>query len=341
MYCVYMKDYIIRKIINKNNKKYEYYKVINDEINNKINNKIILNKIDKIYIPPAYIDVKIFLNKELLATGIDTAGRKQYIYSENRKKKRELKKYNQIYKLSKNIYKLKKKINKDLNHIDFDKNKLIALTLKIMDLCNFRGGNKKYEELYGTYGLTTIHKKHVKISKNEIIIEFIGKKGVNNNCIIKNKSLQKIIKNIYQISSKNDNYLFSIIYKNEKIGITILDLNKYLESFNVTCKDLRTWNANIIFLKNFKNEVDHLDNSYDSKDENKKLKLRKKIIRNAIKSTAISLHHTPVICKNSYIFKKIIEDIEKNDLVINKMRKKNIINYEKLLEDFLKKNYLE
>ena len=327
-----MKDYIIRKTINK---KYKYYSVINNKINQKIKDKIILNKIDKIYIPPAYIDVKIFLNKDLLATGIDTAGRKQYIYSENRKKKRELKKYNQIYKLSKNIYKLKKKINNDLNHKDFDKNKLIALTLKIMDLCNFRGGNKKYEEKYGSYGLTTIHKKHVKINKNKITIEFIGKKGVNNNCTIKNKSLQKIIKNVYQLSTKNNNYLFSIIYNNEKINITILDLNKYLESFNITCKDLRTWNANIIFLKNFKNEVDNLDDSYQSKDENKKIKLRKKLIRNAIKNTAISLHHTPTICKNSYIFKKIIEDIEKNDNFINKMKKKNNINYDKLLEIIL------
>jgi DNA topoisomerase-1 len=205
-----MKDYIIRKVINKNNKKYEYYKVIDNKINSKIKNKITLEKISKIYIPPAYDDVKIFLNQELLATGIDSAGRKQYIYSENRKKKRELKKYNQIYKLSKNIHKLKRKIKSDLCKKDFDKNKLIALTLKIMDLCNFRSGNKKYEEKYGSYGLTTLHKKHVKINKNKITIEFIGKKGVNNNCVIKNKSLQNIIEKVYKLSSKDNNYLLSI-----------------------------------------------------------------------------------------------------------------------------------
>ena len=324
-----MKDYITRKIINK---KYEYYK-----INNKINNKITLEKIAKIYIPPAYKNVKIFLNKELLATGIDKAGRKQYIYSENMKKKRELKKYNQIYKLTKNIDHFNKKINNDLAQKDFNKDKLIALTFKIMDLCNFRSGNKKYEKKYGSYGLTTIHKKHLKINENKITIDFVGKKGVNNNCIIKNKNLQNIIKKVYTLSSKDDNYLFSIIYKNEKINITVIDLNKYLELFNITCKDLRTWNANIIFLKNLKKEVDHLNDSYDLLDSNKKIKLRKKLIINSIKNTALSLHHTPTICKNSYILKKIIEEIEENDTIVNQMKKNNNIDYKKLLKSFIKK----
>jgi DNA topoisomerase-1 len=89
-----MNEYITKK----NN---EYF--INKK---KIINKNILNKISKIYIPPAYKNIKIYLNKTLLATGIDNAGRKQYVYSDNMKKKREVKKLNQLLKLSKNILKL-------------------------------------------------------------------------------------------------------------------------------------------------------------------------------------------------------------------------------------------
>ena len=102
-----MDNYIIRRIINK---KYKYY-----DLNNKIiNNKNLLAKINKIYIPPAYENVKIYLNQKILATGIDKAGRKQYIYSENSKKKREYKKYCQLVKLGNNIKKLKKNINNNL-----------------------------------------------------------------------------------------------------------------------------------------------------------------------------------------------------------------------------------
>lgn len=321
-----MDTFITRKL--KSNKIYNYY-----EYNKIIKDKILLAKIANVYIPPAYTDVKIYLNKRLLATGVDSAGRTQYIYSDYSKKKREEKKRSQLMKLSTNINRLKKKIKNDLLETDFTKNKLVALVLKIMDLCNFRGGNKDYEKKYGSYGLTTLHKKHLKIKKKSIEFDFIGKKGVNNHCIIENKEIQKIVEKVYKLSSKEDPYLFSIKYNGEIIDVSILDLNKYLEQFDVTCKDLRTWNANMIFLKNVKKELNSLDENYFLENNEKKLKIKKKLIREAIKNTATSLHHSPTICKSSYIFKEIIEQIEsneKNDKIIISLKENNIN-----LEDFL------
>ncbi len=325
-----MDSYIIRK---KKNSNYEYFKV-NGNKNIKITNQKILDKINKIYIPPGYKDVKIYLDQKVLATGIDNAGRKQYIYNEDSKKEREMKKHKKLTKLSNNILTLKRKINSDLNINEFNKNKLIALVLKIMDLCNFRGGNKIYEKKYGSYGLTTLHKKHLSITNKELKIDFIGKKGVQNNCIIQNKNIQNIVKKVYNLSNKDDPYIFSITYKNENIKITMNDLNNYLKQFHVTCKDLRTWNANILFLKNFKKIINNnINESYYQLSDDKRLKLRKKFCRDAIKETSLSLHHTPTICKSSYIFKNILEKIELNDNIIMKMDD-NII-FENLLKDFL------
>jgi len=323
-----MDNYITRKLVNNKVKYYNYYS------NNKIiKDKQLLGILHKIYIPPAYKDVKIYLEKELLATGVDDAGRKQYIYSDFSKKKRETKKYNQLLKLSENIVKLKKKINSDLLLKDFEKDKIIALILKIMDFCNFRCGNKTYEKKYGSYGLTTLHKRHFLIKNNEIEIDFIGKKGVVNNCIIKDKNIQNIIKKMYKLSNKKDDYIFSVKNEEDNISINIQDVNNYLEKFNVTSKDLRTWNANIIFLKNFKKYIDsNITRDYFNYDSIKKLKFKKKLVKDAIKDTSISLHHTPFVCKNSYIYKNILFNIEKNDIIINKLIHKNI-NF----EDFLKK----
>ena len=310
------KKYIIRKKINNNNGKtisYNYYYVKNNLKNTqKITDKNTLNKIHKIYIAPAYKNVKIFLNSNLLATGVDTAGRKQYVYSDLRKKQRETDKYKRITKLCKNISHLKRQISSDLTEKDYTKTKILALILKIMDMCNFRCGNKKYEEKYGSYGLTTLHKKHFIIKKTTIEIDFIGKKGVRNHCIIKDIALQTMIKHVYNISTKDDPYFFNIKDENtgEKVTIAILDVNKYLEKFNVTSKDLRTWNANIIFLTNFKKEVKKLDDSYYEKSDISRLNIRKKMIREAIKNVAVELHNTPAVCKSSYIFKSIINNIE-------------------------------
>jgi len=326
-------NYIVRK---KNGNSFQYY----TKNNTKVTNKSILDKIKKIYIAPAYTDVKIYLNGDILATGIDIAGRKQYIYSDHMKKKREQKKYKKLIKISTQIDKLKRRINSDLSEKTYTKEKLIALVLKIMDLCNFRSGNKKYEEKYGSFGITTIHKKHVSFKNNNTEIEFIGKKGVNNHCILQDKNIQNIIKSVYNISSKDNPYLFSVKdgVKNDKIHINVVDVNKYLKEFGVTTKDLRTWNANVIFLKNLKDIILNLNkkslNKYNTSTEIQKLKLRKKIMKEAIVRTANSLHHTPTICKSSYIFKKLLEVGELNENMFSNLKKNSEV------EDVLKK-YLE
>jgi DNA topoisomerase-1 len=322
-----MDNYIIRKTDKKDPRKYNFYTINNK----KIENKLKLEKLKSIYIAPAYKDVKIYLDQAVLATGIDSAGRKQYIYSEGSKIKRETKKYCQLVKLSDSILKLKKKINNDLLIKTMTKDKMVALILRIMDLCNFRGGNKKYEEKYGSYGLTTLHKDHIKIKSDSVEIEFIGKKGVNNHCIIQNEKIQNIIKSVYNHTIKKNDYIFSVTNNGNVVDITINDLNKYLESFNITSKDLRTWNANIIFLKSFKSVIENVDvNLYTDKE--KKIKFKKKLINETLKKTAVLLHHTAYICKNSYIYKNILEQILDNDYIVKKLGGRGI-NF----EDFLKK----
>lgn len=307
--------------------------------NKKINDKHTLEKIKKIYIAPAYTNVKIYLNNNLLATGIDAAGRKQYVYSDNMKKKRELKKYKKLLKIIEHIDKLKRRINEDLKETKFTRNKLIALVLRIMDLCNFRSGNKKYEKKYGSFGITTIHKKHVSFKNNSLEIEFIGKKGVNNHCAINNKEIQDIVKKIYKLSTKDNPYLFSIDNGEEEININVNDVNDYLKAFDVTTKDLRTYNANVIFLKNFKNELKALDKNYYKKTELQQLKLRKKVIKEALLKTATSLHHTPTICKSSYIYKTIIEKLQNDEEIFDKIKKNNNLDEKSTLYKFLKKDY--
>jgi DNA topoisomerase IB len=82
----YMEDYIIRKK-NSSKKSYDYYTIKKGVTGAKIIDKKLIEQISHIYIPPAYNNVKIYLKRDLLATGIDNAGRKQYVYSESMKKK--------------------------------------------------------------------------------------------------------------------------------------------------------------------------------------------------------------------------------------------------------------
>ncbi len=331
------KNYI-RRIKNGNSFRYEY------KNKSPVNDRIILEKIKSIYIAPAYRDVKIFLNSDLLAVGIDSKGRKQYVYSDNFKKKREDKKYCQMIQLSTQIEKLKMQIKRDLAQTEYNKAKLTALLLKIMDLCNFRGGQKNMEKKYKSHGITTLHKKHVEFKNKGVEFDFIGKKGVNNHCLIQDKPIQEIIKKVYRLSTKNDPYLFSIVdpkNSDEKIQVSIQDLNEYLKPYEVTTKDLRTWNANIIFLKNlysledlYLNELKSIKNLTESKE----FKLRKRVIKEAVIMTAEALHNTPTVCKNSYIYKSILRDFEEDPEQIKDLFKlTNKSTFEKYLSQLLKR----
>jgi len=306
-----MNDYDNEKYIKKRiikNKSFFF-----DKNNKQINNIKILDKISKIYIPPAYKDVKIYLNSPILATGIDVAGRKQYIYSEESKELREEKKYCQLVKMSHHMYKLKKEINNNLykSKSEFDKTKMICIVLKIMDLCNFRIGNKIYEKKYGSYGITTLHKKHMKIYNDHIVIEFIGKKGVLNNCTIRDSKFIPILKSVYKKAQRERNpYLFDV---------SMSDINEYLDSFSISSKDMRMWNANMIFLKSLDEEMGN------------ESAITKKMVISAIKNTALALHNTATVCKKSYIYKELF-DLECG------IKFERGLSYEEIFKKILKKN---
>ena len=168
-----------------------------------------------------------------------------------------------------------------------------------------------------------MHKKHVMIRQKEIEIDFIGKKGVNNNCTIKHHKIMNIIKQVYTMSSKEDPYLFSIrTTKKETIKISMIDLNKYLEKFHITTKDLRTWNANRLFIQ-------YIQKNLDSPLS------RKKQIKEAIQKTAQLLHHSPTICKNSYIFKPMLQNIEEKDTILTLLKNTKKKRIEKTLQKIL------
>ena len=289
-----------------------YYIKKNNQYFNEKNEKLKdLKKIEilnGIYMPPVYTDVKYYYNpKDSYATGIDSLGRIQHKYTKEHTLHRNISKKKTLLEVNKKIKKIKKKIDIDLLKNNSPKERNIALILKLMNQCHFRIGHKHYEEKYGSIGLTTLQKEHIKINKSKIYIEFIGKKKVENKCLLEDKHLASILKKLYH--NKNS-YLFSYITENHKSrNITVNDVNQYLEEFNITNKDLRMWNANYLFLKFLHQELKK-NTSFVNTKANKK-----NIMKHAVEKTAQYMHNTPTVCKSSYICKDIYNQLlDKNNL---------------------------
>ena len=96
---------------------------------------------------------------------------------------------------------LKNKINKILsNNIDLTSKEYIIIVLfKILLLTHSRIGNEQYAEENNTYGLTTLLKKHVKIEKDKVFLEFLGKKNIEQHLKFEDKAVSGIIKELLKI----------------------------------------------------------------------------------------------------------------------------------------------
>jgi DNA topoisomerase-1 len=277
-----------------------------------ITNSDELEKLKLLKIPPAYDNVSIINNKKIIAYGYDSKNRKQVLYNPNFIAKQNMKKYDKISASINFFYKLKKKIAADLDSSN-EKIKAISVILTLIFTCGFRIGNKKYEKENNSIGLTTLKYKHLKFENNKILIDFIGKKGVRNIAYCENHKIYKYLYNKYNNAAKMDDYIFS--YEINKIIISN-DVNEYLKSFSmrysksniiITTKDLRTWNANMLFLTFFKKI--RKQRRGESKNDNEHNV--NKDIKKAIEMVAEKLHNTYSICKKSYIDPKIIDNAQK------------------------------
>ena len=176
---------------------FKYYK--NDI---EITDTILLEKIKKMKIPPAYDNVTILNNKKILAYGYDSKNRKQIIYNPIYVNLQNSKKYNKIEDFNKYFLKIKKCISKDIKSAN-EKTKIIAMIITLILSCGFRIGNKKYEKENNSHGLTTLKLSHINCdNKNcNVTFDFIGKKGVRNKSVCKNKYIfEYLSKKLYQNS---------------------------------------------------------------------------------------------------------------------------------------------
>ena len=308
-----MKNYILRK---KRGKSHIFFDKRGTRITSK---KYIEECLSGIYIPPAYDNVKISINKKakVLAIGYDDKNRPQYIYNKKFTEKMKKKKFYDLYLFGLQYDKIVRDINKNIKQRNDNKLKYICMILKLIMDCDFRVGNDEYMKKNNSYGVSTLRLKHVLVKGDNITIDFIGKKGVRNTCKVNDKTIKKHLKKRKK-TMKNNSRIFTI----DGVNIQSTDVNNYIKQFgDFSSKDFRTWSANIKLIK-------HLLNSKEEKVDQD--------VKECIKQVADKLHHTPEVCKKNYIYTELIEFYKKDKTKFNKFFELNI---HRRFTEFLKNNY--
>ena len=271
-----------------------------------VKEKELIHRFNSLVIPPAYTNVWIspHENGHLQFTGIDVMGRKQYRYHPDWNKLRNQSKYHRLQLFAEHLPAIRRQVDKDLNRPNLDHDKVVALVVRIMELTGIRIGNESYKKLYGSFGLTTLMDRHVKINGTNLSFEFKGKKGVYHKVALHSRKLARLVKQCRDIPGKELFQYYDSEGSRRSIGSG--DVNDYLKAIteeNFTAKDFRTWSGSISALYAFKDAGE-----FESVTE-----CRRKIVK-VLDDVAVNLGNTRTVCKKYYVHPTVIKSYEEGTI---------------------------
>ena len=139
-----------------------------------------LERIRGLGIPPAWKDVWISPDPlgHLQATGIDAAGRKQYLYHERWRLRRDQEKFDRVLEFAATLPSVRAELLRLLAPGDLTRGRVLACAVRLLDLGFFRIGGEEYAEENDSFGLATIQKRHVRLGPGcELTFDYPAKSG--------------------------------------------------------------------------------------------------------------------------------------------------------------------
>jgi len=314
------------------NKRFQYY----DRKKKLIKEAKVIERINKLRIPPAwtYTWIAPYANYHLQATGLDSIGRKQYIYHPKWNEFRQLLKFYKLIIVGQTLPKIREQIEKNLLRKGNDREKVLSAVIKIIDKTYIRVGNEQYERDNDSYGITTLKNKHVEVKGKSINFNFVGKSSQEQDITLKDEKLAKIVRKLIDLPGED---LFQ--YEDDDgnlIDVKSTDVNLFLKEISgehVTAKDFRTWGGTRMCFSELKN--------YEDMGTKKELK---EALSCVITTVSDSLGNTKAVCKSHYIHPKLLEtfqDQEFREIVdatekkIKRRKYKAVDGEEVLLLEFL------
>src|SRR3954451_16887280 len=137
-------------------------------------------RVEALVIPPAWKDVWIAAGprSNLQATGVDKAGRRQYLYHPAYRAQQEQAKYDKLIRFAERLPDLRAAMAEHMDNDTLDRERVRAVAIRLIDVGWFRVGSERYVRESRTYGITTLTKRHVRVRGNRIAVNFRAKHRV-------------------------------------------------------------------------------------------------------------------------------------------------------------------
>ncbi len=273
-----------------------------------------LARIRSLAIPPAYECVRIAADPaaHLQAVGYDQAGRIQHRYHPDWEEVRERRKRTRLARLIATLSKLRARVAKDLRARTLGPSKALACAVAIIDRSHIRVGNDIYANAHGSYGASTLLKRHVAIAGRTVTLHFRGKSGKDIACEIEDAALARALDRIAALPGRH-----LLQYRREDGGIARIraaEINAYLRSIcdqRISSKDIRMLAANVA-------AAELLLAGEDVSSETG----RKRRLADIMRVISERLVNTPAVVRKSYVHAIVIDAYASGQLqrIYKKMR---------------------
>lgn len=258
-----------------------------------------LARIRSLVIPPAWTNVWICPSPHghLQAVGWDAKGRKQYRYHPLYRAVRDQAKFSKMIAFGTVLALIRKKVGEDLRRPGLPREKVLAAVVRLLETTYIRVGNDEYAKENDSFGLTTMHDRHVRIAGARLFFQFRGKSGQQHSIDLTDQRLARIVKQCQELPGYE---LFQYEGEDGKPHpIDSAEVNQYIREAagnDFTAKDFRTWAGTVLAAKEL-HAAGPCPNA----------KAGKKTLVTAIKTVASRLGNRPSTCRKYYIHPAIID----------------------------------
>ncbi len=268
-----------------------------------------IQRIRSLAIPPAWQQVWIspYPNGHIQAVGTDVAGRRQYLYHPAWREKRDRMKFDRVLAAARKLPAARRAITRDLALEGMPVERANSVAVRLLDLGYFRIGSDIYAETNGSFGLTTLEKRHVSKNMDTMVFRFEGKSGIEHSIEIDDPDVMVALDSLRRRRGGSERLLAYQLQRRWR-DLDSSTVNSYLSVHfdDLTAKDFRTWHATVL-------AAAALAASEEPGDTRRS---RQRAIKAAVVEVSEYLGNTPTIAKNSYVDPRVI-DLYENGTTID------------------------
>jgi DNA topoisomerase-1 len=276
----------------------------------------ILARIAALAIPPAWTDVWIcpWPHGHIQAVGTDKAGRRQYRYHDTWRVLRDRQKFERVLGFGQALPSLRTAVERDLAADGAGATRVVAATVRLLDLGFFRIGGEQYAAENETFGIATLRKSHVCIKGDEMVFDYPAKGSIRRLVSISDPGALGAIRSLKRRRGGSDN-LFAYKQGARWTDLHSDDINAYIRHVadgEYTAKDFRTWSGTVLGAVELGNRA---------RPGVMTASARKKAMAEAVKEVSQYLGNTPTVCRKSYIDPKVLDRFDDGDTIAATLRR--------------------